>query len=66
MQEKDKTKTEKNEHKIDITLDEIRYNNLLDLCNKYRSQQGTELTPKEYILMLIDSAMGGIQGSKGV
>ncbi|MGA9153220.1 MAG: hypothetical protein WBZ36_21790 [Candidatus Nitrosopolaris sp.] len=65
MEEKDKTKTEKNEHKIDITLDEIRYNKLLDLCNKYWSQQGTELTPKEYILMLIDSTMSSIQGSKG-
>jgi hypothetical protein len=62
--EEEKRKTEKKEHKIDITLDEIRYN-LLELCNKYGSQQGTELTPKEYILMLIDSAMSSIQGSKG-
>jgi hypothetical protein len=59
MDGKDKAKTEKNEHKIDITLDEIRYNNLLHLCNKYRSQQGTDLTPKEYIL--IDSAISSIQ-----
>jgi hypothetical protein len=46
-------------------LDEIRYKNLQDLCNKYASQQGTLLTPKEYILMLIDSAVSSIQGSKG-
>ena len=65
MEEKGKTKTEKNKYKIDITLDEIRYNNLLELCNKYRSQQGTELTPKEYILMLIDSTMSSIQRLKG-
>ena len=63
--EEEKIKTEKKEHKIDITLDEIRYNNLLELCNKYGSQQGTELTPKEYILMLIDSAMSSTQGLKG-
>jgi hypothetical protein len=63
MQRKDKT--EKNEHKIEIMLDDTRYNNLLDLCNRYTSQHGTDLTPKEYILMLIDSAISSIQGSKG-
>lgn len=50
MEGKDKTKTESNEHEISITLDEVRYKNLLDLCNKYASQQGTLPTPKEYIL----------------
>jgi hypothetical protein len=65
MEGKDKAKTEKKEHKIDIILDEIRYNNLLDLCNKYMIQQGTVLTPKEYILMLIDSAISGVQGPRG-
>jgi hypothetical protein len=65
MEGKDKTKTESNEYQIGITLDELRYKNLLDLCNKYASQQGTLLTPKEYILMLIDSAISSVQGSKG-
>jgi vacuolar-type H+-ATPase subunit C/Vma6 len=65
MEGKDKTETESNEHQIDITLDEVRYKNLLDLCNKYASQQDTLLTPKEYILMLIDSAISSVQGSKG-
>jgi len=61
MEEKDKTKTESNEHEIDITLDAVRYKNLQNLCNKYASQQGTLLTPKEYILMLIDSAINNVQ-----
>ena len=61
MEEKDKTKIESNEHVIDITLDAVRYKNLQDLCNKYASQQGTLLTPKEYILMLIDSAISNVQ-----
>jgi vacuolar-type H+-ATPase subunit C/Vma6 len=65
MEEKDNTQTEKNEHKIDITLDEFRYNSLLDLCNKYTSEKGKGITPKEYILMLVDSAISSIQGSKG-
>lgn len=64
MQEKN-NRDEKNEHKFDITLDEFRYNNLLDLCNKYTSEKGKDITPKEYILMLIDSSISSIQGSKG-
>jgi hypothetical protein len=43
--------------KIDIILDRDRYNNLVDVCSKYKEQHGVELTPKEYILMLIDSAI---------
>ena len=47
-----------NDHvKIDIILDRDRYNNLLSVCKKYKEQHGVELTPKEYILMLIDSAI---------
>lgn len=42
---------------IDIVLDRGRFNNLVDMCNKYNEQQGVELTPREYILMLIDSAI---------
>ena len=42
---------------IDIVLDRGRFNNLVDMCNKYKEQQGVELTPREYILMLIDSAI---------
>ena len=43
--------------KIDIILDRDRYNNLVSVCKKYKEQQGVELTPREYILMLIDSAI---------
>jgi len=50
----------KDEHlrRIDITLDEDRYQEILEICNNYKAKQGMELTPKEYILMLIDSAIG--------
>jgi len=50
----------KDEHlrRIDITLDEDRYQEILEICNNYKAQQGTEITPREYILMLIDSAIG--------
>ena len=47
-----------NDHvKIDIILDRDRYNNLVGVCKKYKEQHSVELTPKEYILMLIDSAI---------
>jgi len=45
-------------HRIDITLDEDRYQEILEICNNYKAKQGMEITPKEYILMLIDSAIG--------
>ena len=50
----------KDEHlrRIDITLDEDRYQEILEICNNYKVKQGMEITPKEYILMLIDSAIG--------
>lgn len=48
---------EKDKYEINLTLDKDRYHDLLDICIKYREQQGAELTPKEYILMLIDSAI---------
>ena len=50
----------KDEHlrQIDITLDEDRYQEILEICNNYKAKQGMEITPKEYILMLIDSAIG--------
>jgi hypothetical protein len=50
----------KDEHlrRIDITLDEDRYQEILEICNNYKAKQGMEITPKEYILMLIDSAIG--------
>ena len=44
--------------RIDITLDEDRYQEILEICNNYKAKQGMEITPKEYILMLIDSAIG--------
>ncbi|MGA7898824.1 MAG: hypothetical protein WA395_02645 [Nitrososphaeraceae archaeon] len=52
MEDKDKDKYE-----INLVLDKDRYHTLLDICVKYKEQQGVELTPKEYILMLIDSAI---------
>lgn len=45
-------------HRLDITLDEDRYQEILEMCNNYKAKQGMEITPKEYILMLIDSAIG--------
>jgi hypothetical protein len=46
-----------NQVEIDIVLDKTRYRNLLEIGKKYKEQHGTELTPKEYVLMLIDSAI---------
>jgi hypothetical protein len=51
-------KKDEHVHRIDITLDEDRYQEILEICNNYKAKQGMELTPKEYILMLIDSAIG--------
>jgi hypothetical protein len=31
---------------------------ILEIYNNYKAKQGMEITPKEYILMLIDSAIG--------
>jgi len=45
-------------HRIDITLDEDRYQEIVEICNNYKAKQGMKITPKEYILMLIDSAIG--------
>jgi hypothetical protein len=42
---------------IDIVLDKTRYRNLVGYVKKYKEQHGTELTPKEYVLILIDSAI---------
>jgi hypothetical protein len=52
------TKKDKHQHRIDITLDEGRYQEILEMCIYYKAKQGIEITPKEYILMLIDSAIG--------
>jgi vacuolar-type H+-ATPase subunit C/Vma6 len=46
-----------NQVEINIVLDKTRYKNLVEICKKYKEQHGTELTPKEYVLMLIDSAI---------
>jgi hypothetical protein len=56
---------EQNQHEIKLMLDDNRYNNLLDLCKKYRIQHSTNLTPTEYILILIDSAIDSVDGTKG-
>lgn len=45
-------------HEVTLLLEKERYNGLVEMCRKYREQQGKEITPKEYILMLIDSALG--------
>ena len=47
----------RDEIKIDIVLDRSRYDNLVSVCKKYKEQHGVELTPKEYILILIDSTI---------
>jgi hypothetical protein len=52
------TKKDVLQHQIDIVLDEGRYQEILEICSNYKANQGVELTPKEYILMLIDSAIG--------
>lgn len=52
------TKTDEHQHQIDIILDEDRYQEILEICSNYKAKQGMEITPKEYILMLIDSAIG--------
>ncbi len=57
-------KTEQKQHEIKLMLDDNRYNNLLDLCKKYRTQHSTNLTPTEYILILIDSAIDSVYGTK--
>jgi hypothetical protein len=45
------------QYEISLVLDKERYNSLLEMCQKYKEQQHVELTPKEYILMLVDSAI---------
>ena len=54
-------KEEQGQHEINLVLDEDRYNNLLEMCGKYKEQQARDITPNEYILMLIDSALGDKQ-----
>ena len=45
------------QYKIDLVLDEDHYKDLLDKCKKYNDHHGTEITPKEYILMLLQLAV---------
>jgi hypothetical protein len=52
------SKKDEQQHRIDITLDEDRYQGILEICSNYKAKQGKVITPKEYILMLIDSAIG--------
>jgi hypothetical protein len=52
------TKKDEHQHQIHILLDEDRYQEILEICLNYKARQGMEITPKEYILMLIDSAIG--------
>ena len=49
--------SEEGRYEINLLLDKDRYDSLLEVCQKYKEQQGVNLTPKEYILMLIDSAV---------
>ena len=49
---------EKKQYEINLILDEDRYNSLVEICKRYNEQQGSDITPKEYILMLLDSALG--------
>jgi hypothetical protein len=57
-------KEEEGQYEIHLVLEEDRYNKLLEICRKYEEQQGKEITPKEYILMLIDSALGNQSRSR--
>lgn len=47
-----------NQHQIDIILDQDRYEGLIEICKEYKAKQDKEITPREFILMLIDSAIG--------
>jgi hypothetical protein len=51
-------KEEKRQYEINLILDEDRYDSLVEICKRYNEQQGSDITPKEYILMLLDSALG--------
>lgn len=52
------SKKDEHQRQINIILDEDRYQEILKICSNYKAKQGMEITPKEYILMLIDSAIG--------
>ncbi len=56
---------EKEQYEINLVLDQKRYNNLLDLCKKYAADHSVNVTPTEYVFLLIDSAIAGVYGSKG-
>lgn len=62
MLEKNKDMKTEDRYKITLALDE---NSLLDLCYKYRTQHQKDLIPKQYTLMLMDSAISSVQGPKG-
>jgi hypothetical protein len=49
---------EHKQYEIKIELDKDRYDALLDICRNYKAQHSTDITPTEYVLMLIDSAIG--------
>ncbi|CAN5153736.1 hypothetical protein BH18THE2_BH18THE2_11460 [soil metagenome] len=44
-------------NKVDIIIVLDKVSNLDNICKKYNEQQGTDIPPKEYKLMLIDSAI---------
>jgi hypothetical protein len=48
---------EKKHYEIKLVIEEDRYNNLLEICKRYKDQHDKDITPREYILMLIDSAI---------
>jgi hypothetical protein len=52
------SKNKHHQHRINITLDDDRYREILEICSNYKAKQGMKITPKEYILILIDSAIG--------
>jgi hypothetical protein len=39
-------------------LDSERYQSVLEICKNYKAWQGMEITRKECILILIDTAIG--------
>lgn len=52
------SKKDEHQRQINIILDEDRYQEILKICSNYKAKQGMKITPTEYILMLIYSAIG--------
>ena len=49
---------DKLQYQIVITLDQDRYQGIVEICSNNNTKQSKNITPKEYTLILIDSAIG--------